>query len=183
MPEFVTNESVVAKISGIEYEELQKILIGIDDVIKRYNIKDKDKGKQREGVFIRNFKREIKPTYIVYAQFGSSHLFLNYTFNNHDVLMTAIEKDTKYTGRILNIYIHCERCELGESLTAYRPYALIEDTKRGYWWHDWLGDFTEEEHKVLINLLDHKHSVNNLRDTQTRLSGLSKLYQILVVLF
>ncbi len=184
--ELLTNESKVVEGLGAEYKEFNKILIGIDDVIERSNIKGNQISKQREKVLIRNFKREIEPTDIIYAQFGAGHLFLHksyiYEYTGYEFLMTAIEADLIYKGRALNIFIHCAECSLGTSRTAYKPYRLKENG--GATSHAPIDGLEDRDfHLRIDSLLNNESSSIDLRESKDELLQLSKLYQFLVVVF
>lgn len=184
--ELKINEERVKKMLGLEYEDLIKINSGISDVIDRYERNDKDRRAHREGVLIRNFKREIKPSDIIYMQFGAGHLFLHnddlFEHRNFEYLMTAIEGTDIYTGRTLNIYVHCAECELGSNQTAYKPYRLNDNG--GYTSHPPIDGFKEVEfHIKLDSLLNNQSSFLDLRNSKGTFSQLSKLFQVLIVVF
>ncbi len=184
--ELKVNETKVKQVLGSEFDEMQKILLGIDDVIERYTIKDKERRQQRESVLIRNFKREIKPTDIIYAQFGAGHLFLHqdylYERRGYKFVMTVIEDEPLYKGRTLNIFVHCAECNLGSSRTAYKPYRLKENG--GSTSHGPVDGIEERDfHLKIDSLLNNKSSSIDIRNSKDELLQLSKLYQFLVVVF
>jgi len=178
--ELSANDAKVKTILGTEYEHLKKILTSIDDDIAYESAGNKEEASVRENVLIRNFKREIAPTDIIYAQFGEGHLWLN-EFHGMKNMMATINEDPKYKGLTLNIKVHCERCKLGESNTAYKPYKLRDDG--GYWWHDWIVTLSEEDHDKLINALTSEPTVIDVRNAKENFSQLSELFQYIVVLF
>ncbi len=171
---------------GADSLVFKNIIIGIDDVIERYGIKEKARRRHRESVLIRNFNRDIKSTDIIYLQFGAGHLFLHnddlYKYRNFEYLMTSIENTPIYAGKTLNIYVHCADCELGKSRIAYKPYRLKEEG--GYTSHPPIDGYADTNlHLKVDNLLNNKSSYIDLRKLNDELKHLSKLYQYLVVLF
>ncbi len=188
--EFKSNKKSVQEVMGAEYKEFEKIRLGIEDAVEYHNRRASQRASRtyREQVLIRNFKREITPTDIIYAQFGAGHIFLGDSFfslrDKHDFMMTAINKDPKYANRTLSMEVHFE-CDIKNDDKPCRPSVLAGEYT---WWHEGIAGLglkkeNEATHDKLISSLNRRNVAIDLRNAKEGLYPLSKLYQYLIIIF
>lgn len=180
--EFRVSEDIIQEKLKADYTHFSQTIISIDDLLIYGNGSKKGK-KHREETMVRNFKNQVAPEDIVYAQFGAGHIAIG-ELPNFVGFMSMLQKEPKYANRTLSISLHCMKCRLGESTNAYKPYLLFEDGS-GYWWNDdayTLSD-AEEKKKALIDPLDRVDMAIDFRNAIAPFDYVKNRFQYLIIFF
>ncbi|MEQ9405758.1 MAG: hypothetical protein RIM99_19360 [Cyclobacteriaceae bacterium] len=180
--EFKSGERDIKEKLEKDFTHFQQTIIAIDDLLIYGNGSRKGK-KHREETMVRNFKNQVAPEDVIYAQFGAGHIAIG-ELPNFSGFMAMLQKEDDYANRTLSISIHCIKCQLGESTTAFKPYILFEDGS-GYWWSDSAYTLNEagEEKKMLIDQLNQTDMAIDFRDATKPFDYVKNRFQYVIILF
>ncbi|MEO1054152.1 MAG: hypothetical protein AAFX87_26170 [Bacteroidota bacterium] len=163
---------------------LEQIALAVHDVLIYGNGDSKKARLHREKTMVRNFKLQVRPDDIVYAQFGAGHIAIGDApyFRG---FMAMVLKDPQYKGRTLSIGVNCYRCQLGTSTTAYKPYQLNDDGS-GYRWNDrayHLDVDNAEQKQTLIESLGKQSTAIDMRQAKPPFDKVKEQFQYVLVMF
>jgi len=145
-----------------DYQVFLKFSDGIEAVLHYRNGRNSE---FREPKMTKNFISEIKPTDIVYAQFGHPHLALTAGARYKGVgFMSDVVKSPNFESKVLSIYFLCKGCKGRGGLTGHR------------------GIFTEEEYVKIYDSIEDESVLIDFRNAKNSFSDVKQYFQMSIFL-